>query len=811
MDLADGVPSVPQGLDQQRESLTRKDARSCAMSAPPEVDLALVRTNAVAASSMNLDEVMEPGLREILRDAPAWVRNIITSTLNEEVSRSFQNVVGQIVAVKEIMREVKETLSSSADASAVDNLLKDFHPSNIAALQRAADGVRQNTTALRNALEAGDLQTAKRNADQIATRAKRFRDKYAELRPHLTSLHAKLQELAKKCEQQESKSAELIAETERRREWWWRILAFTNCIMVAGSSVMLGLGVLASRSAAATAMAAEAATAEAAATAASAATAAQVGAPVATALDSILASIGVSGIGISVGGTVPLATGVIGTAVAAGAMILWQALMPAAATAGTAGATAGATAVAVAEAAAVTSIATTFVAPAALLALGVLGYVDRDRVKSLLRRLWESEIRQHEQSKEWFGHMKQRLREAAKKLRTVQERSEALETCLDLVVQTAEEISETAEDAQLVPNGHATDALREQIDRLCSRCNDIPRAFEELQKAARELETAARPVQLALPAPLELLDAGNDNQIILQARVQAEADEGALSTVREPAPLVSTPALEGSIQEVDESASTVVSDGSDADDVGWILVESPPNSTGRDCLPRSTGLLVTAESAATAGSLLAVGPGSTVWVRVRPQTSAQRLMATFSLGGHQHCLTADHPLRVLRSESWIQEHASMLRAGDVISTSSGPQVLDLAPRVQESVEQVYSLEVSSAPGGSEEVYVFTPNRGIGGHGPLHGVAVLGSLHEEGSSIRAISAPAGSDLEGLPSRGSLRCKGGAQCSNVCRKFLNGRCSEGRDCRFCHQAHSQERRRASRGARTSRTESRSSNSA
>ena len=55
---------------------------------------------------------------------------------------------------------------------------------------------------------------------------------------------------------------------------------------------------------------------------------------------------------------------------------------------------------------------------------------------------------------------------------------------------------------------------------------------------------------------------------------------------------------------------------------------------------------------------------------MQPQGSARRLMATFSLGGHQHCLTADHPLRVLRSESWIQEHASMLRAGDVISTSS---------------------------------------------------------------------------------------------------------------------------------------------
>ena len=677
---------APQGLDQQPETLTRKDARFRAMATPPlvdsvlvlrdvptlpEADLALVPRDAVPTNPMEqLDAMLEPTpewgrLREILMDRSAWVRNTIIDALSQELSRSFQCVVQQIQAVRDVMREAQETLSSD-DAIAVSNFFRDIQPSNIAALQRAADGVHEDAQALRNDLAAGDLQTLKGRADRIATRAKRFRDKYAEVRLHLISLHAKLQQLAKKCEEHESNSAGLIAETEGRREWWWNVLATVNCLLLVGSAIVFagsaGTGLVAgillvsktsalatstaavsAAKAAATAATAKAGGAAAAAgsgasssatagagvaaassaTAAGATAAAAVGAPAATVLGSeVLGSMAVSaGLMATPAAPVGVVLGV-GAAAAAGATLLLNAFTAQAAAASAAEAASRAAAASAATAhvtdalgivsrikdsiaslSAVMGAATAFVAPAAIvLALGLLGYAGRDLVKSLLGRLWESVIRQHEQSKEWFGHMKQRLREAAEKLRTVQERSEALEECLDLVVETAEEISETAEDAQLVPNGFDADALLEHIDRLCSRCNNIPPAFEDLQQAARELEIAARPVQLALPAQsLDLLGASNDNQIIPQAPVQREAHEGALrvsdSTVRESAPLVSGPATAGSSQEIDESARSEVSDDSDTDVVGWILVESPgvilsdTDGRGCDCLPRATGLL----------------------------------------------------------------------------------------------------------------------------------------------------------------------------------------------------------------------------
>ena len=214
-----------------------------------EVDLAMVPRDAVPTNPMEqLDAMLEPTLellrlREILMDRPAWVRNTIIDALNQELSCSFQNVVGQIQAVRDVMREAQETLSSD-DAIAVSNFLRDIQPSNIAALQRAADGVHQDVQALRNDLESGDLQTLQGRADRIVTRAKRFRDKYAEVRPHLARLHDKLQQLAKKCEEHESNSAELIAETESRRDWWRNALAIMNCMLAVSGGIGLVVPVL---------------------------------------------------------------------------------------------------------------------------------------------------------------------------------------------------------------------------------------------------------------------------------------------------------------------------------------------------------------------------------------------------------------------------------------------------------------------------------------------------------------------------------------------------------------------------------------
>ena len=534
----------------------------------------LAPSNAPEDPLQRLDETMAQtdvwaSLRTILADSAPFVRDTICNALNVEFGRSFQNVVGQLQALAEVRGDLLEVLDSE-DAAALNHLMRDIHPSNLNALQREADGINKDITALRASLESGDLEGLQRQAKRMANKAKRFRDKYAELRPKLEKLQTELTDLAAKCAAGVEESDRLIKKTEERREWWWMLLSVVNGLVffgglcacgwtlalavpafaaVCGKSLALttakaalskAMSVAATKAAAAEM--AKASAAKAAATAASAgsgggnaaaavagvasaatASAAGVGAPAATFLGSeALGSLAVSaGLMATPAAPVGVALGV--GAVVAGAVKLLSSV--AAGHAADQAASAAATAAAVAHTAAQESAAAAAAVTAAgaevasiqgaiaslwaqvtaatpflcggglLIALALLGYAGRELVKKLLAKLWAAEIEKHNQTKEAFNQMEKVLKEAAKKLKTVSEKNNALESCLDLVIEAAETVAASAEDAQEgTPSEAEMATLHGQVEELCAVYQRVPEAFEELHSSLRDFAPAAEHV-----------------------------------------------------------------------------------------------------------------------------------------------------------------------------------------------------------------------------------------------------------------------------------------------------------------------------
>ncbi|CAJ1375861.1 unnamed protein product [Effrenium voratum] len=838
-------------------------------------------------------------LRAILADSTPFVRNTICNALQDETARSFQNVAGQFQALQNLKSELLQTLQSE-DAAALHHLMRDIHPSDTHALQREADGIDQDVRALRLALENEDRQSLKSRAVRVKNKAKRFRDKCAEL-PELDRLQRKLEDLCRESADGAARSDTLMAETRLRHGWWVWLLMEVQCLVaragcvltVAAGAVAFGpvASVAAQRStnshalaaaysalsmaktfaasksaeaAAAATVAAQAAaqsTAAAAAakaaatsaaavqasgsgvagaavaattgaTAAAATTVAGVGAPAATFMGSEM----LGGVAVSLGllptpaAPVGIVLGV-GAAASAAAVVLWHCMQPAAAAeisataaqlAADASAAAAAaeqaqhfafTAVAASSGAAdsvtnaagtvasltsatslhsifaslSTGLMSTCFAPlitcaGLFLALALLGYVGCDLVKRLLAELFAAEIQQHERAKDEFQRMAQVVDEAAKKLKTVyiKELNEALYQSLDSVVAVAQTIAADAEDAQaLLPESEEMNAemlsLKEQVDELCSLYERVPEAISELVVSLRELEPAARQLVDECPRSFE-------PPTRIPIAVPARATEDTLALINPASPRA---------------------------DEDWIFIESPPVVTlagpvsppPTDSVPSNTYFLVPVEMVERLGAIYAAGPNGNRLMGVQRRAQALRLMARFSVGGEEHRFTANHQLRVRRSGSWIQEQASNLRVGDIITTSNGLEPVESSPTSRVNVEEVYRLEIQDARH-TPEVYVFTPSQN--GDGQLHwgGVAVLSSLEdpEHHEAVRSSSAPPRlRDLDGLPSQGSRHCRGPARCTNVCRRFRRGSCAEGRDCRFCHLAHPEEPRRAARGAR------------
>eukprot|EP00438_Fugacium_kawagutii_P014590 Skav204993 [mRNA] locus=scaffold4368:31051:33884:+ [translate_table: standard] len=667
-----------------------------------------------------LDQSMEQTsdwvkLREILERSSPFVRNTICQALHDEMARSFQNVAQQLQAFQDVVADMRG-LMDSEEAVALGHLMRDIHPSNIRALQREADGIEEDTTELRSALQRRDFESLQSRASRVANKARRFRDKYAELRPKLERLQRELEKIADRCAVEAGKSEKLIAETEKRKEWWWRILAAVNVLVLVGGVVTFG------------------------------------GAAAAGA--SVIVSLCMKHMALG-GATATLSA------------------------AKTTAASASATSVASIHAG-IASLSTSLTASVApflcggflLLALALLGYAGRDLVKKLLGQLWAAEIEKHKRTKAAFQHMEQVVRLAAEKLGSVCEKNEALEKCLDLVVEAAEELAATAEDALVSTSGEMGrehDRLRTLVDQVCAVYSQVPQAFEELSSSLRDLEPSLQHVgQIALHPAAAFDDRGESRLALGYAGHEADPTHGQSLDI-----------------EVDQD---------------WVLIQIQSrllslSPSASDCLPRNTYILVPVEEAARLGVLRAAGPNGNHVIQVENQGQSPRLLRSFRFAGSpvQHTLTGDHPLRVMASGNWIQEPASRLRVGDVVNTSNGRQEIESVNPPRASAEEVFSLDVKD--GG--EVYVFTPAHIGDDQLSWSGVAVLGSIQK---TQRSRSTPPGYPGD-PPSEGSLKCKRNARCSNICRNFKRGKCEEGTDCRFCHFSHPEEPKRQPRGPRDS----------
>ncbi|CAE7370486.1 unnamed protein product [Symbiodinium natans] len=794
-------------------------------------------------------------LRGILEQGSPWVRDTICGLLLDEMSRSFQNVVGQLRTFREVMAEMQATMDSE-DAQALHHLLRDMQPSGIAALQREANGISEHISSVRSHLERGDFSGVHSLAQRIANKAKRFRGKYEELRPQLDRLQRKVQEIADKCTEAAQRSDELIEETKQRRDKWFALLCCINCVLAAGGllvfagaggTVLVAKGMLlwkASALAEATstlvtakaaaaakfAAAADAAALSKAAAAAATPTAAATGSSVGTAIGvASIAGLRAGVVAVSAGAPAATLFGsqtlgglavkaglmaapaaplgvVVGAASAAAAAagcvyMLWSAASAAlvAPAAGDAAFNAFAAAMAAfaakqaaaeeaAAAAAQVASATQnvnalqltlqtlptvvgnaspfVIGSACILALALLGYCGRSYLKSLLGRLWAAEIQEHERSKAAFRRVAQMLQETTQKLTTICQKSEALEDCLDVVVEVAEELAGTAQDAQDVVDPQELHAetlkMHEQVNKLCATYASLPTAFEQLHASVRELE--AQVIQSDVVQPTEL---GPGPPLVIR---EGDVHIPEVNRLELPDP-----------------------------DGEWILVESPPpaspstNVELHDCLPLNTYLLVAVECAARLGALLAAGPGGNRVCQVLSQGQALRPMSHFSAVG-EHRLTAGHPLRVQRSGSWIHERASLLQSGDVVLTFSGSQVVESVAG-QVSNEEVFSLDIQ----GNQEVFMFTITPGNDGRISLGSVAVLSSMAQEDETARRSTSAPPRLRNGFPSIGSKLCKGTSRCTNICRKFLRGTCLDGQECKFCHLPHPEEPKRAVRGQR------------
>ena len=461
-----------------------------------------------------------------------------------------------------------------------------------------------------------------------------------------------------------------------------------------------------------------------------------------------------------------------------------------------------------------------------LIALAMLGFAGRKLVKRLLEQLWAAEISQHQEMKACFQLMEQCIRVAVKNLKTVCQKNDALEKGFDMVVEVAEGLTATAEDfaKYSIPEeiNDEMNKLHEQVERLCKVNGQIPQAFDEFQTSLRDIQPAALATgegsqhvsqdagsaltcQAQGHCDLALEDNSHiqtSSNLVLASQTHGQGDSasedqrGALTSHGQ-----DHPPAEDSVA-VTSQTHGQGDPGLEEQDVveGWILIKAPPLSPSftttstDDCLPTHMCFLVPVEEISRLGPLLAHGPDGKKLIEVCAKGQRARLMREFSLNqGGAFRLTANHPLRVLRSGNWIQEQASTLRVGDIVRTSTGMQAIDTTGAPRMALEEVFSLDIAEG----EEAYVFTSTRNSGGQLSWSGVAVLGSQREEHKS-RSGSAPPKLRTD-YPSLGSQQCKNQARCTNICRKFQRGKCEEGQECRFCHFPHAEESKRPARGPR------------
>ena len=178
-------------------------------------------------------------LRAILQESSPFVRNTISQALLGEMAASYQNVVAQLEALLAIKEEVQQVLDSE-EAVALGHLMRNIHPSNIQGLERDANGINDDIRALRSSLEQGNMEALQKRAKKIATKARRFRDKFADIRPLLDKLKMRMEVIGERCKKEAEKSDGFIAQVQEREAWWsWVWTVVSGTLLAGGGGVLM--------------------------------------------------------------------------------------------------------------------------------------------------------------------------------------------------------------------------------------------------------------------------------------------------------------------------------------------------------------------------------------------------------------------------------------------------------------------------------------------------------------------------------------------------------------------------------------------
>ena len=436
-------------------------------------------------------------LRAILQESSPFVRNTISQALSDEMAVSYENVLGQLEALRTIKEDLREVLDSE-EAATLAHLMRDIHPSDTQGLQREANGINKDIRALRSALEQGNMEELKKQAKKVEKKAKRFRDKFEEIRPKVDRLKRRLEEIGKRCKEGAEKSDGLIAEVENKTATHCRYLLGGVAAKAGSEMFCLGLCLM--------------------------------GPPAAPPL--LLA-------GIAAG--VTLATGLVwaywlrhlgtGASLASKAAQYAQAFtqLDAARTGMEAVRTTvrlarGATAAVMTQVStplsALSLMTKPFISAAVeVIALACLGLGGRSLVKEFLASLWGAELKAHERTKAVFQRIGEAVQAAAEKLKSVSEKNDALELCLDTVVEAATELADAADDEE---DGSEADTagLDQQIQRLSSLFEAVPGACQQFSESVHDLKLEVHQTLL----PQDLNDVNRTQRSILTAAEMRDAE-----------------------------------------------------------------------------------------------------------------------------------------------------------------------------------------------------------------------------------------------------------------------------------------------
>mmetsp|Transcript_107534 Transcript_107534/g.213562 ORF Transcript_107534/g.213562 Transcript_107534/m.213562 type:complete len:845 (-) Transcript_107534:128-2662(-) len=425
-----------------------------------------------------------------------------------------------------------------------------------------------------------------------------------------------------------------------------------------------------------------------------------------------------------------------------------------------------------------------------ILALFVLGYVGRDVLASLLKRLWTAEIAQHEKAADAFKQMEERMQETADWLRSLANCSEKLIEAVEEVQAKAQELQEKADDTEDMypPEGpEAATSFSEHMGGLSVIVHDLREESLNLMPALQLMKNQVE--NLALMPDLSGTRPGD-----YQGALSEMPGQGSLGEEF----VLGDGGGEGSgssgrFQWVRGSAPSASPD--DHGDTSASQAATEPAMHSTHCLLSDAYVLVPITAASGMGRFTAAGPHGARACMVRPQGQQERDIVTIQTNSGETSVTASHRLAVRRRGTWTVVEVDGVLPQDVVRTmQSEEQVLNVSSMIRST--PAFELEVHD----DGEVFIWTCSRSTGGHWQGASLAVLG--RESKRENRSQSAPP--RLCDLPSEGSrFHPMDGSPCGSICRRAQRpGGCRDGRYCRFCHFDHEGQSRRGQRGARVLR---------